>query len=114
MKISKPNEYGAMAAGAEEVVASRGIAQATLRIALCEDGLYRQSAGIRYSYGGFGGPVWMSSPGYLTVAEARTAGLEELLRQWPTAWQSEPQSVHDELADLRCQVEAQLRQPSLF
>ena len=114
MKISKPNEYGAMAAGAEEVVASRRNAQATLRIALCEDGLYRQSGCILYSYGGFGGPVWMNSPGYMTVAEARTAGLEELLRTWPTVWPFQPQSVHDELADLRHQVEAQLSQPSLF
>jgi hypothetical protein len=37
-----------------------------------------------------------------------------LLKRFPTAWGSEPQSVHDELADLRSQVEAQLRQPGFL
>jgi hypothetical protein len=114
MRTSVPNEHGVLNIGHEEIVARHGRSQAIVRLALCEDGLYRQATSIHYSYGGFGGPIWLDCPGYATVAEARTAGLEELLRRWPTAWPSEPQSVHDELAELRRQVEAQLLQPSLF
>jgi hypothetical protein len=114
MEISTPNENGVLSKGSEEVVARRGRSNAVVSIALCDDGLYRQTVSLLYSYGGFCGPIRADDPGYGPLDDARTAGLEELLRRWPTAWVSEPQSVHDELADLRRQVEAQLRQPSLF
>ena len=114
MEISVPNENGILAKGHEEIVARRGRSNAVVSIALCDDGLYRQTVSLLYSYGGFCGPIRVDDPGHATLDAARTAGLEELLGRWPIAWESEPQSVHDELADLRRQVEAQLRQPSLF
>jgi len=67
-----------------------------------------------YSYGGFGGPIRIDSKGYATLNAARMAALDELLRQWPKAWPSEPTSVHHELRLMRDQVESHLRQPSLF
>jgi hypothetical protein len=114
MEVSKPNEYGAMNAGQREVVASHGRAFAAVKIALCEDGLYRFSVELNYSYGGFCGPVWIETEGYSSIAEARTAGLEDLLRRWHTPFPSEPTSVHTELRVMRDQIESQLCQRSLF
>jgi len=115
MEISKPNEYGAMKAGYEEVIARHGErCFAKVNVALCEDGLYRQSTSMMYSYGGFSGPVFMCTPGYGAIAEAIDAGLRELLRRWHRPFPSEPQSVHDELNDMQQQIEARIRQPTLF
>lgn len=115
MEASTPNQYGAMKAGHEEVVARHGKRSfAAVNVALCQDGLYRQSTELLYSYGGFSGPVFMSSPGYGSVAAAIDAGLDELLRRWHKPFPSEPQSVHDELNDMRRQIEARRRQPTLF
>ena len=114
MEVSKPNEHGSLPAGREEIVARHGRSVATVRIALCEDGLYRQCADLTYSYGGFGRPIDIEDAGYATCDAARIAGLEELLRKWHTPFPSDPESVHEELADLRQQIEVQLRQPSLF
>lgn len=115
MEISKPNQYGAMKAGYEEVVARHGDRYfAGVNVALCEDGLYRQSTSMMYSYGGFSGPVFMSTRGYGSIGAAIDAGLDELLRHWHKPFPSEPQSVHDELNDMRQQIESRLRQPTLF
>jgi hypothetical protein len=109
-----PNEWGAMSGGTEESVAQRGRSFAAVRVLICADGLYRQSTQLMYSYGGHGGPVFMQTIGFASFAEARTAGMEELLRTWPQGNLCEPQSVLAELADLRDQIVKQLRQPSLF
>ena len=114
MEISKPNEWGAMKAGHEEIVARHGRWFAKVEVALCEDGLYRQSTSMMYSYGGHGGPVFMSRDGYTTMAAAIDAGIDELLRCWHTPFHSEPQSARDELDALRHQIEDRRRQPSLF
>lgn len=115
MEISKPNEYGAMRAGHKEIVARHGERfYAAINIALSEDGLYRQSTSMMYSYGGHSSPVFLSTPGHYTLAEAIDAGLDELLGRWHTPFPSEPQSVHVELNNLRQQIEARRRQPSLF
>lgn len=115
MQVSKPNQYGAMKADYEETVARHGDRFfARVNVALCEDGLYRFSTSMMYSYGGFGGPVFSDCPGFATIAAAIDAGLEDLLRCWHKPFPSEPQSVHDELNDMRQQIEARLRQPSLF
>lgn len=115
MEISKPNEWGAMRAGHKKIVARHGgRCYAAVNIALCEDGLYRQSTSMMYSYGGRSSPVFVGTPGFTTITEAIDAGLDELLRRWPTPFPSEPQSVHDELHDMRQQIEARLKQPSLF
>jgi hypothetical protein len=114
MDISNFNENGMLEAGHREEVARHGRAFAGVDFALCDDGAYRYSIDVMYSYGGFCGPISVEGPSFATLASARDAALEELLRRFPTAWESEPQSVHDELRILREQVEAQLRQPSLF
>lgn len=114
MDISKPNMNGVLAEGIHEVVARRNRAYAAVNIALCDDRLYRMSVEMSYSHGGFSGPITFHCPGYPTIEAARIAGLEELLRRWHTPFPSDPQSVHDELSDLKCQVEARLRQPTLF
>lgn len=114
MEISIANEYGAIRASQREVVAQHGRSFAAVNVALCEDGLFRSSTTLQYSYGGFSGPVFIDSPGYDSVTAAIDAGLAELLRRWHNPFASEPQSVHDELADMRRQIEARLKQPSLF
>lgn len=114
MEISKPNEWGAMKAGHEDIVARRGRWFAKVKVALCEDGLYRQSTSMQYSYRGHGGPVFTSTPGYRTLAEAIDAGIDELLEKWPRHCHGEPQSANDERDALRQQVEARRCQPSLF
>jgi hypothetical protein len=114
MQMSHPNQYGVLESEHQEIVARRGRAYAAVNVALAEDGLYRHSVGIIYSHGGFGGPISIDDPGFPTVAAAIQAGLEKLLHRWHTPFPSEPQSIHDELADLRRQIEVRLRQPSLF
>jgi hypothetical protein len=114
MQISQPNAQGVLPAGDEVIVARRGRSTASIHIALCEDGLYRHSVSLHYSYGGFCGPIHIEDPGHPTLAATRVAGLEELLRRWCKPFQSDPQSVRTELDDLRRQVEDQLCQPHLF
>jgi hypothetical protein len=114
MDISKPNHNGVLPEGRHNVVARRNRSYAAVNIALCEDRLYRMSVELRYSYGGFSGSIGIHDEGYPTLDAARTAGLEELLRRWHTPFPSDPQTVHDELADMRRQIEAHIRQPSLF
>ena len=114
MQISSPNENGVLADGRQEVVAKVGRSYAAVNYAVCEDGLYRFSAELHYSYGGFGGPIWREAPGYPTLDAARLAGTEELLGRWPRGFPSDPASVREELLRLREQIESNLRQPTLF
>jgi hypothetical protein len=114
MRISTPNENGVLESGHREVIASHGRSYAAIDFALCEAGLYHYGLHLMYSYGGFCGPIRSEANGCATLADARTAALDELLRQFPTAWPSDPASVHEELRNLREQVESHLRQPSLF
>jgi hypothetical protein len=109
-----PNEWGAISGGTEEIVARRGRSYASVCILMCTDGLYRQSTHLMYSYGGHGGPIFIQSPGYVSFADARVAGLEELIRKWPNGLLGEPASVLTELSVLREEIASQLRQPSLF
>jgi hypothetical protein len=114
MQVSKPNQNGVLETGRREVVATYGRFYAAVELALCEDGLYRFSVELFYSYGGFCGPISDTAEGYATEGAARTAALEELLRKWHRPFPSDPASVHEELRVLREQVEGQLCQPSLF
>jgi hypothetical protein len=114
METSKTNANGVLPEGRHDVVARRNRSYAAVNIALCEDRLYRMSVELRYSYGGFSGPIRVDAEAYTTVDAARTAGLEELLRRWHTPVPSDPKSVHDELAEMRRQIEAHITQPSLF
>lgn len=115
MEISQPNEYGALKGGSLRIVARRRErSYAGVRIAFCEDGLFRFSIELRYSYGGCGGPIFDTDQGYATEGAAEIAGVEELLGKWPTVLPYQPVSVNEELHDMHCQLQARLSQPSLF
>lgn len=114
MQPARPSECGVLQEGLREVVASRGRAHAAIHIALCEDGLYRIGVEMHYAHGGFAFPISIDADGFATIDAARTAALEQLLRSWHTPFPSEPDSVRNELAEMRAQVEARLRQPTLF
>jgi hypothetical protein len=114
MDIAKPNEHGILQGGRHEIVARLRRAYAAVNIALCDDGLYRFSTELHYSYGGFCGPIRANEPGHPSLDAALNAGLEELLRKWRRPFPSDPASVHEELQSLREQLEAKLRQPTLF
>ncbi|MBX3436109.1 MAG: hypothetical protein KF861_01370 [Planctomycetaceae bacterium] len=114
MLISQPNEHGVLSEGHRELLASRGRFHATIKIALCDDGRFRYGLDMMYSYGGFAFPISIHDESFDSLAKARAAAIEAMLNHWPEAFPSEPASVHNELRDLREQVEGHLRQPSLF
>lgn len=114
MDFSQPNSNGVLPEGHREIVAQRGRSHATIRIALCEDGRFRYGLDMMYSYGGFSFPITIDDESYDSLASTRQAAIEALLRRFPQPFHSEPASVHAELRDLREQVTAHLRQPSLF
>ncbi|MBK8915554.1 MAG: hypothetical protein IPM64_13325 [Phycisphaerales bacterium] len=114
MQPSKPNECGVLDAGLREVVATHGRGYAAIRVALCEDGPYRIGVEMHYAHGGFAFPISIHAEGFSTLDAARTAALELLLRSWHDPFPSEPDSVRTELVAMRAQVEARLRQPTLF
>ncbi|MFN0012162.1 MAG: hypothetical protein ACKVS8_11030 [Phycisphaerales bacterium] len=96
------------------IVARSGRSHAAVEIALCTDGRYRMAVSLWHSCGGFSGPIVADAPGYPAASDARTAGLEELLRRWPTPRASDPHSLAEGLADMREQIVGQLRQPTLL
>jgi hypothetical protein len=115
MEISKPNENGVLNVGLRVIVARHGAHSHTaVNIALCEDGLYRMSIELHYSYGGFGGPICLDDIGHPTVAAAETAGIEALLQRWEKPFACDPDSVHTELRMMREALESRSRQPSLL
>lgn len=114
MQPSSPNPHGVLEPAITETIARYGRSAAHIDFAYCEDRLYRYAIAVMYSYGGFCGPIRESGPGFSTLDAARHAALEELLHRWPEPFLSDPQSVHDELAAMRRQVESRVRQPSLF
>ena len=95
-------------------LAKCGRSYAAVHLCQCEDGRYRYALDMIYSYGGFGGPISVQNEGYPTPREATDTAARELLRRFPTAWADEPQSVHDELRELKAQIEQRLSQPKLF
>ena len=114
MDISTPNENGCLDVGCTEMVARLGRSSAEVNIALGEDGRYRYSVSVVYSYGGFGSPISAEDDGFADMQTSKTAGMEDLLRRWPKPFPTDPSSVHDELRLMREQIESLLRQPSLF
>lgn len=85
-----------------------------VNIALREDGRFGYGLEMNYSHGGFTFPICIDGESFPTMDAARTAALDELLRRWHKPVPSDPASVHEELCDLREQVESRLAQPSLF
>ena len=112
--MQKANEHGVCDADTTEELARRGRAHASVKFCQCEDGLYRYALDMSYSYGGFCSPIFVKATGFASHSAARDAATQDLLRRFPKAWASEPQSVHDELRELRAMIEAKLSQPSLF
>lgn len=114
MEVSKPNEFGVLSPGHQEIVARCGGSYAAVNLALGDDGFFRVGIECRYSRGGLGIPIFADAPGFLTVPAAITAGMQKLLRQWRFPDPSESHTVQHELTDMRRQIEARLRQPTLF
>ncbi len=112
--MKKPNENGVYEPEKVEQLARRGRAVASVKVAQCLDGLYRFALDMHYSYGGFCSPITDRGAGHSSAQAAIDAGTEQLLRRFPKPWASEPQSVHDELRDLKAMIEDRHRQPSLF
>jgi hypothetical protein len=114
MDVSHPNEHGVLTDGHREIIAQRGRSHATIRITLCEDGRFRYGLDMMYSYGGFSFPITIDDESFDSLPSAREAAIEAMLLRFPEPFHSEPASVHAELSDLREQVTAHFRQPSLF
>ncbi|MGE0290440.1 MAG: hypothetical protein AB7F35_25460 [Acetobacteraceae bacterium] len=112
--MKQPNENGVYEADTTEELARRGRSHAAVRLCLCHDGRYRYALDMEYSYGGFCGPIFASGDGFATAREATDAATKELLRRFPKPWLGEPQSVHDELRELKAQIEQRFSQPTLF
>jgi hypothetical protein len=112
--MQKPNEHGVCEAETVEELARRGRAYASIELCQCEDGLYRYALAMAYNYGGFCGPISITATGYASPSAAKEAATEDLLRRFPKPWASEPQSVHDELRELKAMIEGKFRQPCLF
>jgi hypothetical protein len=108
------NEYGVYEEGSIEELARRGRSYAAVKTCQCEDGLFRYGLDLMYSYGGFSFPISSSQEGFASPIAAKEAGTVDLLEHFPTAWGSEPQSVHDELREMKAQIERNFCQPSLF
>lgn len=112
--MNKPNPYGVYEPESREELARHDRSYAAVKIARCEDDLYRYGLDLMYSYGGFAFPVTDDDEGYATYSEAKDAGTKKLLARFPVAWASKPQSVPDELREIRAQIEQKFLQPSLF
>jgi hypothetical protein len=112
--MQKPNKNGVYEAESTEELARRGRSYAALKLCQCKDRRYRYALDVAYSYGGFCGPISASGKGFKTYAEAKDAGMREFLRRFPKASPGDPQNVHDELRELKAQIEARWREPMLF
>ena len=112
--MQKPNEHGVYEAEIVEELARRERSHATVKICQCEEALYRYALDMAHSYGGFCSPITCYGEGYASPADAKHAAAQRLLQRFPKAWPSEPQSVHDELREMKTQIEDKLRQPTLF
>jgi hypothetical protein len=112
--MKTPNENGVYDAETTEELARVGRSYVAVDLCQCEDGRYRYALDMQYSYGGFCGPIFGRGEGYASPREAVEAATRELLRRFPKAWASEPQSVHDELRELKAQIDQRFSQPTLF
>lgn len=114
MQTSTLSDRNIYPATSREIVAQLGRSFAEIRFAYCDDGLFRFSLALQYSYGGYGGPIFAGAEPYPDIATARVAALEQLLADWPKPFAGDPASVHEELRLLRQQIAAKLSQPTLF
>ncbi len=112
--MQKASEHGVYEAEQTEELARVGRAYATIDLCQCGDGFYRYALDMAYSTGGFRGPIFRSQKGFDTYSAAKEVGTRELLERFPKAWVSVPHGVYAELRELRTEIEAVIRQPSLF
>jgi hypothetical protein len=112
--MKTPNENGVYEPDTCEELAQCDRSYAAIKICQCDDGLFRYALDVTYSYGGFSGPISDHCDGYTDYKLAKDTGLKELLHRFPKAWESDPQSVRDELRHMKAQLEQHFRQPTLF
>jgi hypothetical protein len=113
--MQQANEHGCYRSEITEELARRGRSYAAVKLCQCEkDGRYRYALDMQYSHGGFCGPISDNGKGYASPRDAVEAAACEFLRRFPKAWPSEPQSVHDELCELKGQIEQRYSEPMLF
>jgi hypothetical protein len=108
------NENGVYEPEITHELARRGRSYASVKIARCDDGLYRFALDMEASDRGFCGPITDRGTGHASSEAAKTAAAEKLLQRFPTARASDPESVQNELRELKAQVEQTLREPTLF
>ncbi len=111
---SSPKAHGSYTDYESEIVAQHGRAFAKIRIAHCDDELFRFGIGVQYCYGGFGFPVCVNDSGFTTYREARLTALSRLSVRWPKAFPSDPIQAHEELKAMRDQLDQLNNQPTLF
>jgi hypothetical protein len=114
MQPSATNDAGVLVGYITETVAKHRHSVAEVRIAMGNDQRYRFGISLSYSYGGFGFAPSADAESHASYAQALDAGLQSLLKHWHTPFRSDPASVHEELTQLREQILARLRQPTLF
>ncbi len=112
--MKKPNANGVYEAESTEELARRGRAYAAVKLCQCKDKRYRYALDMAYSYGGFCGPITAKDKGFDTAKAATEAAMQEFLRRFPKERPEHPASVHAELRELRAQIEARWREPTLF
>jgi hypothetical protein len=110
------NKFGSYAAEVKEELACVGQAFVTLRFCHCaEDGLYRYSLSLRYSHGGFSGPISARDTGFATIQNAKAAAVSEILERLQRFHSNgDPEHAQKELRELKSQIEKSFREPSLF
>lgn len=112
--MKAPNENGVYEAEIVEELARVGRSHATISVARCGDGLLRFAIDVQYSYGGLCGPITDHGEGFESMTAVKEAATRELLRRFPKGSASDPQSVHDELREMKAQIEQGYREPTLF
>lgn len=112
--MQTPNRNGVYQAEKTIEVARHGRSFAAVQVCQCEDGLYRYALDYWGTNRGFCGPIKAAQPGYPSFKAASDAGGEAMLRQFPMPHPYDPEKECRELIAMRAQIEACVRQPSLF
>ena len=92
-----------------------GRAFASVELCQCEDGLWRYALHMQHGHGGFGFPIAKKfCDGHPNFNAATDAATDEILKRFPSPWPGDPQSVHDELREMRATIERAFAEPTLF
>lgn len=114
--MNTPNENGVYEFFQTETIAKLkgGCPYVSIRICNCDDGLFRYGLEVRCARVGFSFAPNIKQRGFNSSNAAKEAAMIELLAGFPKAMENDPQIVHDELRQLKAQIEAKIAQPSLF